>query len=431
MKKSVLAVVIAVWVVIAGLLIWFMVYNWNGDGVSMFGVQFGVNVGSELLKEETLSAEGVAKVVVEGRSWSVKLQESDGRDFHVAQYGGSNTPDSQLFSASKDGDTLRITISSELNIMIGMNIARQDLVISVPSDWDGSMDARANSGGVHLEDDFQWGGVALTTTSGSIRTLGLRCGSLRMESSSGGIRCSGEIKSAGDVEAKATSGSIRMNGNVVSEGGITLASSSGGISSEGSISAGKSFSASTSSGSIRLRNTVTADGVTLSSSSGGVSSDGSISAGKSFNASTTSGSIRLNNPVTADDVTLSSSSGGVHTGEVNTARYSIRTTSGSIRIDGISGGGKMESSSGGVTATLMDTVGDADISATSGSVRLTVPSWLSFTFEGKTGSGSIRTDFDTLYGDKNGKSALGTVGDSPTANIEVRTGSGGIHVNMG
>ncbi len=231
-----------------------------------------------------------------------------------------------------------------------------------------------------------------------------------------------------DSKCNARSGSVRVFDPVVWKN-TYFNVSSGSIAFESDVTC-NDLSVLSSSGSVRLSRDVTADAVFLKSTSGSVRAEGNIKSSDILTALSTSGSVRLHN-IEAKSCDLSSTSGSVNADSIVVEDYDIRCSSGSIRIGEISGGGRMKSTSGSVTATLISPVGDVSASSSSGSVRLTVPSSTEFTFQGHSSSGSVKTDFDLTNMNKSDHDLSGQVGSNPTCTINASCTSGSVHVYKG
>ena len=388
MKKTVLAAVMAMLITVAGLLVWFLAANLRGGYAGAFRLQFDASVNAELLKEEEASLKEIETLIVEGSWQDITFKASDTDVLRVLHYGAKNTPEDRLFSISKDGNVLRVTASRDFRLNIGFNIAREEVVMLMPIGWKGRVEALSSSGSLRLEQKFNWGDVLLNTSSGDIRLGGIDCGELSIDASSGTVRVEGGVRAAGDIKIGTNSGSVRLTGVLEGEN-IYLTASSGNISSQEEITSA------------------------------------------SFSASAMSGDIRLGNLVRAEGLKLSTSSGNIRAAKIDAKTYDIYTNSGSVNIEGVSGDGQLKSSSGDIKTVLLAPVGEVTAETSSGSVRLTLPTDLSFSFSGKTSSGSIKADFDMLYRDPNGKEATASVGGDPTAYISALSSSGAIYVYRG
>ena len=181
------------------------------------------------------------------------------------------------------------------------------------------------------------------------------------------------------------------------------------------------------SGGININEKLDADNLTFKASSGGIRAKAGLAAKEKLSANATSGGIRLEGNIKADEVAFSTSSGGINLGEIETKKYDIHATSGGIHVAGISGGGSVKSSSGGIHITLKEPEGDINVAATSGGIRILIDESLKFGFTAKTTSGGIKTDFATHKnsGDHN---VTALIGEDPSVNINVKASSGGIQV---
>lgn len=162
----------------------------------------------------------------------------------------------------------------------------------------------------------------------------------------------------------------------------------------------------TSSGSIKVNDILTLKNIVMQSSSG---------------------SIRINHKLTADNLNVNTSSGGIYFGIVNVKAYYLHSTSGNISSAGISGGGEVKTSSGGIKLSLVDPQDNVMLNSTSGRINITLESSLEFTMNAQTTSGSIRTNFTTEKNEK-GNKATAKIGSDPVVHITAQASSGGIKI---
>ncbi len=394
MKRGVLVTMVVIWALVAIAAIVFIVAYWNGGNLGLFDIEIGAGFDVSLLKQESSPADGVGSLEVLTTYDGIELVAGGGNEFRVTQYGRDNAPEEELFRIERSGDKLTISTKRNNRIRVGVFFfggAEEKLVIEAPRDWSGNVSLEASSGSVRLNDEFRLENVSMSTTSGSIRLAkSVSAASMRIKSSSGSVKLENGASVSGDFESGSTSGTQTVDGLLAAGGNVRMDSSSG---------------------SIRVRN--------------GISSGGGIYVGA------TSGSVTVDSELTANTLEAESSSGTIRLGRSNVSdSFDISCTSGSVHVEGISGRGRLKSSSGSVTAVLMQPVGNVDISSTSGSVRLTVPRDLSFDFEADTTSGSIKTDFEVLYRSNRKNSAVGKVGNNPTALIRAEASSGSIRVEL-
>ncbi len=357
----------------------------SGGSFNPMKFNCGINVGSVLLKEETIYAEGVTAFELRGTYQGIEVKGTDAALFHIEQYGGENTSPDGYFQIRRDGGHVTVTVES--SITIGLNLSRDRLVIEVPRAWTGDVALASASGSIRVQDEFQWARTELFATSGSLQLeRPLHTGDCRMDASSGSIKAEGALEASGTLAAQTRSGSIRLEGFV------------------------------------------TAQSISCETSSGAIHADTGLTAESGIQLRSTSGSMHAEGENNAPEITVHSTSGSVRLGRVYADRFDISSTSGSVRAEALSGTGTLKSTSGSVNAELVENVGDVRATSMSGSVKLTVPYNLSFLFEGDSGSGGIHTDFEILYRNNRKNSAVGTVGDSPHVTISTKTTSGSIRV---
>jgi len=114
-------------------------------------------------------------------------------------------------------------------------------------------------------------------------------------------------------------------------------------------------------------------------------------------------------------VNLTSDSGTITLSQVSLARdSSVSTNSGDIRFDG-----------------AIDRNGSYQFQSESGSVDVTLPPDTSFHAAVTTKSGSFNSDFPEVNSQPSGGNIAGDVGNSPLANVMIKTDSGSINLNKG
>jgi lia operon protein LiaG len=244
-------------------------------------------------------------------------------------------------------------------------IDRERLIVEIPEDFFGNLDVTASSGSIKVEDEFTLKNTSLHTSSGSTHiNKSISADTLSMKSSSGSIKLEG-IVNAKDISAETTSGSIGSSMDIKADGRIEL--------------------------------------------------------------NTSSGSINIDKDITAKDIYAYTNSGGLRMENVYVEKYDLKTTSGSIRINSISGGGYAKTSSGSINLALIGPKGEVDLNTSSGSIRLEIEPSLQFTLTADTSSGGIKTNFPTLKNER-GNHATASIGDNPTVNITTKASSGGIRI---
>ncbi len=319
-----------------------------------------------LLKHEEISLDNTKNIIIETSRHSIQIRKTNEDKIKVSQYGNPDSMNEELFMVSSSSDGVHIYIKKAFHLEIfSLNMYKEALIVEIPEDFKGNLDASASSGSIKIEDDFELSNVKLSNSSGNTRIYNsLVADSLNVNSSSGSIKFNG-IVTANNVSAKANSGSIRSTMGIKANGNLDL--------------------------------------------------------------NTSSGSIDIDNDTTSRDLYAHTNSGSIRMANVYVEEYNIKSTSGSIKIDNITGGGHVKTTSGGIRLELNSPKGDIDVTSSSGSIRLALESSLQFTLNAQTSSGSIKTNFATQKNDR-GNFATANIGDNPTANITAMASSGGIRV---
>ncbi len=211
---------------------------------------------------------------------------------------------------------------------------------------------------------------------------------------------------------------------------IDFQSSSGGIRFKDDFTF-QSVTLRSSSGGIRIEQSFSAANLSIDVSSGGVHADSSLTVDDLLLIDGSSGGVHLDGEVQANRLQAKVNSGGLDFGVITVNEFDLSSSSGSIRVEGISGGGNMETTSGSIKASLLGPLSqDVNLECSSGSIRLAVDSSLSFDFQGRTSSGSVKADFPLTYQDDDKEEATATVGDDPQATINAKCSSGSIRVSQ-
>lgn len=208
------------------------------------------------------------------------------------------------------------------------------------------------------------------------------------------------------------------------EGNLESTQSSGSLSINGSLTF-KELKAALNSGSIRLGDITVEENAHLSASSGSIRAENLTA--KNIVIKANSGTIHVES-ASADTIEAKATSGSIRFGAL-TGNFALEAGSGTVRIDAGAGSGSAKTTSGSVRVDMNEVTDDLSLSASSGTVRLTLPSDLSFSFQGQTGSGTLKTDFDSSLSYKGRNYAEGQVGsDGP--HIECKVGSGSLSVAL-
>ncbi|MDC7286854.1 DUF4097 domain-containing protein [Blautia schinkii] len=144
--------------------------------------------------------------------------------------------------------------------------------------------------------------------------------------------------------------------------------------------------------------------------------------------SSTSGKLDLGN-ITGEQIKLDTTSGKVICEKLNGA-VTYTSTSGDIDVKSAIGAGSYRANnSGKLNVSYTDVTGDLSFFNKNDNIELTLPQDLEFEFEATTKNGSVSTSFqDSIRID--GRTARGTVGNSPTVTVKTETNNGNIVVTQ-
>ncbi|HHX54837.1 MAG TPA: DUF4097 domain-containing protein, partial [Clostridiales bacterium] len=294
--------------------------------------------------------------------------KTNGDEIKIRQYGRPDAKKEELFIVSSSNNSINIYFNKTFKLNIfDFNVYNEKLVVEIPEEYYGNLDATASSASIKIENEFKLKKVRLHSTSGS----------------------------------------THINSNIIAD----------------------TLDTNTSSGSIKFNGSVTANEISAKTTSGSFRSTMNIKADNNIELITSSGSINLDDDITAKNLYARSNSGGIRLSNVYVENYDLQCTSGSIKIDRISGGGEAKTSSGGIKLTLNNPKGDIFLDATSGSIQIELESSLQFTLTAQTNSGAIKTNFTTEKNER-GNYVTANIGDNPTVNINANASSGSIKVEQ-
>jgi hypothetical protein len=206
---------------------------------------------------------------------------------------------------------------------------------------------------------------------------------------------------------------------------ITVKTSSGSIKADDDYAC-SNLHLECSSGSISV-NAITAESISLRTSSGSI--HGQRLTGN-LDLRTSSGSIAVEH--IEGDVSAEASSGSI-TFEQAEGRVAAKTSGGRIRVDALAGALTAQASSGSIHCGISALTGDLSLTASSGSVNLELARTAAFNFSARTSSGGLSTPFpDRLSSPVTDRRLVqGVIGSDrdPPYEINIRTTAGAIRVN--
>lgn len=150
---------------------------------------------------------------------------------------------------------------------------------------------------------------------------------------------------------------------------------------------------------------------------------------RNLNCSLDSGNFEAAGIEIANSASIQTDSGNVKVSSLTAHNYSIRVTSGNIRLDNLGGSGEIKGTSGNIRIGNLAITDYSDVRTTSGNIELGLPKDLSFEFKGYSSSGNINTDFGVMY-ESDKKHASAKVGSEPFKKLNVEVTSGNISITI-
>ncbi|GEM_PF-1098254 len=147
------------------------------------------------------------------------------------------------------------------------------------------------------------------------------------------------------------------------------------------------------------------------------------------NFSASSGSIVSKCNIDVKDINIVTSSGDISIETLTTPTYKIKASSGEIKINSLTGSGKLDTSSGDIKVQYKDIEEYSEVTASSGEIDLKMPEGINFEFKGKCGSGEINSSLDLNYEDEDHHKATMKSGNGPYKKINANTSSGDISIS--
>jgi lia operon protein LiaG len=266
--------------------------------------------GTSIDERRSLPSAGVQLVSIDTVSDSVRIVEGQGDEISAWLHGtaSATSPDAvPHLSADLRGSTADIRLERKRLLSFGFSWNDLVLEVSVPRGYKGNLAVRSVSADVDVA-PHQYAGIALITTSGSMRTEALTAGNFYAHTTSGDLTAAAITAERSDISS--TSGEIRVK------------------SLTGDLKAGSV------SGSMEITFAAVPGRLDAESTSGDVTIHLPSEPSFTLDAHSTSGDVTCTFPIA---VSGSRSGGGNHSlaGTVGsgTGRFTVRTVSGSIRIE--------------------------------------------------------------------------------------------------
>lgn len=168
-------------------------------------------------------------------------------------------------------------------------------------------------------------------------------------------------------------------------------------------------------------------GLKFNSTSGDIKIDGDYK-WSNLKSNQVSGDFKINSNMTLGEISLLTTSGEIEINKLITKEYELRSVSGDIKIEEISGSGEGKTTSGEIEIGIKKIDKYARYSSVSGDVSLEIIDDISFEFDGNSVSGDISSNLPISFNGNREKSAHIEVGKSPFKEIIINTTSGDIKI---
>lgn len=266
-KVGIIVLIIILISMVIGLtkLLVFSIHHNNWNWFMGFGNSGGMRKEENIRKEQKIDIADVTKINLEFKSSDLNVFFTDDKDIRVVQYAFRELSEEDLFKVEKTSSSIHISEYNKprfhffyFGIMDGMAYD-----IYLPKTYEGSLEVKAISGDIEVNENLKFEDLVISSTSGDIKMGNVEAKSIRVETTSGDIKLqklvedtlrlksvSGDIQveeAHGTIEAKTTSGSIELQ---KIEGNVDLSSISGDIKSDDFKITGNS-KIKTTSGNVR------------------------------------------------------------------------------------------------------------------------------------------------------------------------------------
>jgi hypothetical protein len=285
---------------------------------------FCAGVSENLVNVQEIDVRHIDDIVILYKSENVTLFKNNSESLIIKEYMNKDNRDyyARIVNSGKE-----LVIEAGQRPRAGSFKARIEVYIPVSNK---NITLRTSSGSIEGNDEYTASTINMESSSGSITVNSIIVGTVNLKASSGSIRCK---KVNGNTSIRTSSGSIvlgSINGNVSAE------ASSGRIELK---SANGTIDAKTSSGVIRCTAAENTGDISITTSSGGVVLNIPRNFAFNFSSITSSGSLstpfsdKLFSPISDRKSVQGVIDGNNTSGGQNLRNISIKTTSGSKRVN--------------------------------------------------------------------------------------------------
>lgn len=269
MKKMgiiILIIILIIFVVTLCNILMFAIQNKGWNWFMSFGDLSDLRKEEHIKKEQLISLFDLEKVSLEFKSSDVNVFFTEDSQIRVVQYSYKELDEELLFNVNKTGKHITIRESTKPRFFVfHIGFMEQSVYdVYIPKEYKESLEIKAVSGDVEVEENLKFKDLTISSTSGDIKMGNVNATNIKIESISGDIKLgnltdedlrlktvSGDIRvesAKGKIEAKTTSGTIEIK---ELEGNVELTSISGDIKSDNFKVTGDSR-VKTTSGNVRM-----------------------------------------------------------------------------------------------------------------------------------------------------------------------------------
>ncbi len=216
---------------------WFMGFGNSGE----------VRKEENIRKEQKIGIEDITNINLEFKASDLNVFFTEDKEIRVVQYAFREVNEKDLFKVNKSSSSVSITEDNRprfhffyFGLIDGMAYD-----VYLPKTYEGSLEMKAVSGDIQVNENLKFDDLVISSTSGDIKMGDVEAKSIQIETISGDIKLqklkedtlklksvSGDIlveEAKGTIEAKTTSGNIELQ---KIEGNVALNSISGDIKSD-------------------------------------------------------------------------------------------------------------------------------------------------------------------------------------------------------
>lgn len=262
----ILIIVLIIFVITLCNILMFAIQNKGWNWFMNFGDLSDLRKEEHIQKEQQISLFDLEKLSLEFSSSDVNVFFTEDSQIRVVQYSYKELNEEELFKVNKTAKHITVKENNKsrfhLFYIAFMNQTVYDVYI--PKEYKESLEIKAVSGDVEVEESLKFEDLTISSTSGDIRMGNVEAKSIKIESISGDIKLgnltdedlrlktvSGDIRiesAKGKIEAKSTSGTIEIK---EIDGNVELTTVSGDVKSD-DFKVTQDSRVKTTSGNVRM-----------------------------------------------------------------------------------------------------------------------------------------------------------------------------------